>query len=254
MTRVCRRLPAPASTPPSRNKAASRPGCSVLCSCWLQDVKIRANTSHKEKLSSQVPPTPPQGLAQGSQGGSMLAASKHASMQVAGNTHLRAHCGTSSAHCTPGAACADQKVLCCTACHRCSFGVEHQGLGHFQVFPGQRCVRMASSSGGDMQWISWPGVCSCVVGGVLYLFSFVKSKQASQLEAAIPVDKLSGALLYVRAGCVASYRLTLCSSVYAALNCMRIMWLCWMGVTFPKAPQLAASPEQLRGMVLALQT
>lgn len=43
-----------------------------------------------------------------------------------------------------------------------------------------------------MHWVNWPGVCSCVVGGVLYLFSFMKSKQASQLEAAIPVDKLSG--------------------------------------------------------------
>lgn len=52
---------------------------------------------------------------------------------------------------------------------------------------------MASLPQRDMHWVSWPGVCTCVVGGVLYLFSCVQNKQASQLEAAVPLDKLSGA-------------------------------------------------------------
>ncbi len=52
---------------------------------------------------------------------------------------------------------------------------------------------MASLPQRDMHWVSWPGVCTCVVGGVLYLFSCVQNKQASQLEAAVPLEKLSGA-------------------------------------------------------------
>jgi len=70
-----------------------------------------------------------------------------------------------------------------------------------------------------MHWVSWPGVCTCVVGGVLYLFSCVQNKQASQLEAAVPLEKLSGAPPAAQSLRVPVRSLSLCCFVSGALCC-----------------------------------